>query len=151
MKTNLFRVTGCIALALFASGACARTEPLVHARITPDELKWERGALASNMRANLVGDEQKPGMYMYRVRFPAGAKVQPHFHPDERIITVMSGTLYMGYGDTFDESVMKALPAGSIWTEPAKQAHYVWAKDGEAVIQVIGGDGPSGVTRIEPK
>jgi quercetin dioxygenase-like cupin family protein len=90
-------------------------------------------------------------MYMYRVRFPANAKVQPHFHPDERIITVISGTLYMGYGDSFDESAMKALPAGSIWTEPAKQTHFVWAKDGEAVIQVIGGNGPSGVTRIEQK
>ena len=48
----------------------------------------------------------------------------------------MSGTLYMGYGDRFDESTMTALPAGSIWTEPAKQTHFVWAKDGEAVIQV---------------
>jgi len=46
---------------------------------------------------------------------------------------------------------MKALPAGSIWTEPAKQPHFAWAKEGEVVIQVVGGNGPSGVTRIEPK
>jgi hypothetical protein len=100
---------------------------------------------------NLVGDEQKPGMYVYRVRFPANFKVQPHFHPDERVVTVMSGTLYMGYGEHFDESAMKALPAGSIWTELLKQLHFVWAKDGEVVIQVVGSNGPSGVTRIEPQ
>ncbi len=87
----------------------------------------------------------------HRVRFRANAKVQPHFHPDERIITVLSGTLYMGYGDRFDESAMKALPPGSVWTEPAKQAHFAWAKDGEAVIQVIGGNGPSGITQVEQK
>jgi hypothetical protein len=69
----------------------------------------------------------------------------------ERIVTVMSGTLYMGYGDRFDESAMKALPAGSIWTEPSKQTHFVWTKDGEVIIQVVGGNGPSGITRVEPK
>lgn len=89
-------------------------------------------------------------MYMYRSRFPANYKVQPHFHPDERVVTVMAGTLYVGYGEQFDESAMKALPAGSIWTEPASQPHFVWAKDGEVVIQVIG-NGPSGTTLVKPK
>jgi hypothetical protein len=61
------------------------------------------------------------------------------------------GTLYMGFGEHFDEIAMKALQAGSICTEPRKQPHFVWAKDGDVVIQVVGGNGPSGVTRIEPK
>jgi hypothetical protein len=66
-------------------------------------------------------------------------------------VTVMSGTLYMGYGEQFDESAMKALPAGCLWTEPAKQPHFVRAKEGEVVVQVVGGNGPSGVIRIDPK
>jgi hypothetical protein len=45
---------------------------------------------------------------------------------------------------------MKALPASSIWTEPAKQPHFVWAKDGGVVIQVIG-NGPSAVILIQSK
>ena len=143
------RATGSVALALFISGAAAHADPLVGARVAPDEMKWEQGL--GNPRAKLVGDDQKPGMYMYRSRFPANAKVQPHFHPDERIVTVLSGTLYVGYGEKFDESAMKALPAGSFWTEPAKQPHYVWAKDGEVVIQVIGGNGPSAVITIPQK
>jgi quercetin dioxygenase-like cupin family protein len=116
------------------------SDPLIGARIAPDEMKWEQGA--GNPRAKPVGDDQKPGMYMYRSRFPANYKVQPHFHPDERIVTVMSGTLYVGYGEKFDESAMKALPAGSFWTEPAGQPHFVWAKDGEVVIQAVGANGP---------
>jgi quercetin dioxygenase-like cupin family protein len=150
MKTNVFRVTGCIALALFVSCASAQTEPLAAVGLAPDEFEWH-GIANGAQRVNLVGDEQKPGMYVYRIRFPANLRVQPHFHPDERVVTVMSGTLYMGYGEKFDESAMKALPAGSIWTEPVKQPHFVWAKDGEVVIQVVGSNGPSGVTRIEPK
>ena len=88
-------------------------------------------------------------MYMYRSRFPANYKVQPHFHPDERVVTVMAGTLYVGYGEQFDESAMKALPAGSIWTEPNKAAAF--RLGGEVVIQVVGSNGPSGTTPIAPK
>jgi hypothetical protein len=141
---------GCIALALLVSGGSAQSEPLVATRLAPDEFKWDQPSSGSQ-RVKLVGDEQRPGMYAYRVRFSANRKVQPHFHPDERVVTVMSGTLYLGYGEQFDESAMKALPAGSIWTEPARQPHFVWAKEGEVVIQVVGANGPSGLTRIEPK
>jgi hypothetical protein len=146
--TTGIRLMGCVALALFVSGA--RAEPLAVARFTPDEFTWER-TLTGGQRQIIVGDDRKPGMYVYRARIPANTKVQPHFHPDERIVTVLSGTLHMGYGDEFDESAMKPLPAGSIWTEPAKQPHFVWAKDGDVIIQVVGATGPSGTTRIEPK
>jgi hypothetical protein len=150
MKADIFSVAGCIALALFIFSGSAQAEPLATTQLTPDRFKWDPTPFGGQ-KVTLVGDEQKPGMYVYRVRFPANFKVQPHFHPDERVVTVMSGTLYMGYGEQFDESAMKALPAGSIWTEPAKQPHFVWAKEGDVIVQVVGGNGPSGVTRIEPK
>ena len=150
MNANMVRLTGCIALALIAGASPARTEPLAAVRLAPDEIKWE-GDQSGVQRARLVGDDKQPGMYTYRVRFPVNHKVQPHFHPDERVVTVLSGTLYVGFGEQFDERTMKALPAGSIWTEPARQPHYVFAKDGEVVFQVVGSNGPSGTTRIEPK
>jgi hypothetical protein len=150
MKADIFSVAGCIALALFIFSESAQAEPLATTQLTPDRFKWDPTPFGGQ-KVTLVGDEQKPGMYVYRVRFPANFKPQPHFHPDERVVTVMSGTLYMGYGEQFDESAMKALPAGSIWTEPAKQPHFVWAKEGDVIVQVVGGNGPSGVTRIEPK
>ena len=150
MKAGIFRVMGCIALVLIVSGSSGQTEPLAATRLTPDEIKWESEP-SGVQRASLVGDDKKPGMYAYRVRFPPNHKVQPHFHPDERVVTVISGTLYVGYGEQFDESAMKALPSGSIWTEPARQPHFVFAKDGEVVFQVVGSNGPSGLTRTEPK
>jgi quercetin dioxygenase-like cupin family protein len=148
MKARMIGVVA-TAILLFISGT-AQSDPLTTARLAPDDFKWEQGP-TGNPRTILAGDDRKSGMYMYRSKFPPNAKVMPHFHPDERVVTVISGTLYMGYGDKFDESAMKKLPAGSIWTEPAGQTHYVWAKDGEAVIQVIGGNGPTGTTRVEPK
>ena len=140
----------CIAaLALLTMSAYAQVSTLEPVRLAPEDLRWALGP-TGNQRANLAGDEKKAGMYAYRAGFAANFRNQPHFHPDDRIVTVISGTLYVGFGEQFDESKMKALPAGSIWTEPAKQPHYVWAKDGEVVIQIIG-NGPSGTTLVQPK
>src|ERR1041384_1765113 len=115
MVRNSSRVIACIVGSMmFAMGAQA--EPLASVRVTPDELAW-KGPLGGGLhRADIVGDDKKSGIYIYRVRAPAGVRMKPHFHPDERVVTVISGTLLMGYGDKFDEAAMKALPAGSVWT-----------------------------------
>ena len=53
----------------------------------------------------LYGDPTKPGVFVSRVKFSAGWKDPPHWHPDEvRTVVVLSGTLYFGSGDKWDES-----------------------------------------------
>ena len=97
----------------------------------------------------LFGDPSKPGLFVSRVRFSPGWKDAPHWHPDAaRTAVVLSGTLYFGVGDTWDESKFKAYPAGTFYSEPSKAPHFTWAKDGEVVIQVSG-IGPSGKTFIK--
>jgi ChrR Cupin-like domain len=139
----LGRVACATALALFIAAA-AQADPLQPARVTPDELTW-KSIPTGAQHAILAGDPRKAGVYVYHARFPAGFRNPPHFHSDERIVTILSGTLLVGYGEQFDESTMKALPAGSMFTEPAKQPHFAWARDGEVVIQVVG-HGPSATT-----
>jgi hypothetical protein len=60
---------------------------------------------------------------------------------------VLSGTLYFRVGDKWDESKFRAYPAGAFYSEPPRASHFLWAKDGEVIIQVIG-IGPSGKTLI---
>ena len=135
------------AVVAVAINALAQTglEPV---RLAPDDLDW--GADASAVRrVNIAGDNETSGLYAYRARFPDGFRNQPHFHPDDRIVTVISGTLQMGYGERFDEGALRALRAGSVWTEPGNQPHFVWARDGEVIIQVVG-VGPSGTTQVQP-
>jgi len=45
----------------------------------------------------------------------------------------------------------KHLVAANLGAASAKQPHFVFAKDGEVVFQVVGSNGPSCLTRIEPK
>ena len=97
----------------------------------------------------LYGDPTKPGLFVTRVRFSPGWKDQPHFHPDPaRTVVVLSGTFYFGSGETWDETKMKAYPAGTFYSEPPNSPHYTWAKDGEVTIQLTG-MGPSGKTFIK--
>ena len=133
-----------VALALsFAVAALAQgTVPIA---LTADNMRWSsQGGLAlpGLEQASLVGDPSKPGPYTIRLKFPAGYKLAPHTHPDSREVTILSGTWYTGYGEQADPALLKALPAGSFYTEPANVAHFVEVHD--AVIIQVSGVGPSG-------
>jgi quercetin dioxygenase-like cupin family protein len=92
----------------------------------------------------LYGDPTKPGLYVVRLKLPAGSKVSPHIHPEEiRTMTVISGTLYFGFGSQWDESKLQAYPPGTFFTELPTTPHFISAKDGEVIFQATG-IGPSG-------
>lgn len=138
-----------VSLVVLALGRSATADPLADVRVLPSELEWKK-INTGNERATVAGDDSKEGLYAYRIRFPANAKLAPHFHPDDRVGTVLSGTLYFGYGTEFSDSDLRPLQTGSSWTEPANNPHFAWAKDGEVVIQVVG-VGPSGTKQVAPK
>ena len=104
----------------------------------PDQLKWNPSSIAGVQVAPLAGALDKPVYYTYRVKLEKGAIVQPHTHPDARYVTVLSGTLYAGHGDTVGDSTATPFPAGSFFMVPVGVVHYSWAKDGEVVYQESG-------------
>ena len=72
----------------------------------------------------------------------------PHWHPDAvRTVLVMSGTFYFAVGEQWDESKLKAYPAGTLYSEPPNTPHFAWAKDGEVILQVTA-IGPTGNTPV---
>ena len=90
----------------------------------------------------LNGDSSKPEVYTVQITLPAHTIVPPHMHRDNRMAYIVSGTLYVGYGDKRDPAALKALPPGSYYTEPANTAHYTETRD-EPVVVVLTGVGPS--------
>lgn len=132
----------CLLVGL-AQGAIAQGKP---EPILPDQLKWG-GAPEGAQNTMVVGANDKAGLYQQRVRMPAGSKIQPHTHPDERISLVLEGTIYVGFGEKFDENNVVAVPQGAVYVAPAGVPHYIWAKEGPALYQE-GGMGPTGATFI---
>jgi quercetin dioxygenase-like cupin family protein len=66
-------------------------------------------------------------MYVYRAKLALGSKNVPHWHPEERTVVILSGTLYYGLGELWDESKLIAFPAGTFFSEPPKLPHFAWA------------------------
>ena len=91
----------------------------------------------------LKGNPKQAGLYTIVLRVPANTRIEAHDHPDDRVATVVSGTWYFGYGSRFDERALKALPAGSYYTEPPNVAHFARTGDTPVVVQITG-YGPTG-------
>jgi hypothetical protein len=124
-------------------------------RTTPSEFKFPDGApgtgtsgVAGIRTSVLKGDPNAPGLYTIMLRIPAHTRIASHVHQDDRIATVISGTWYIGYGDTFSEAALKALPAGSFYTEPADKTHFAETRDTEVIVQITG-VGPSSTTYVD--
>jgi quercetin dioxygenase-like cupin family protein len=151
MKIALPTLIAAVAVAAVASMAPADAKE-GHTIVPPQEIKWgpapdtlPPGAKA----AVLFGDPDKEGLFVLRLKFPAGYSVAPHTHPVYEVVTVISGTFYKGMGATADPRKARALPAGSFFALPPDTAHYVFMEE-ETVIQ-ISTNGPWGLTYINPK
>src|SRR5690348_5455087 len=131
-----------IALACtFASvslGALAAAGPTV---VMADQAKYgpaPKGYPEGATMAVLSGDPTAAGsQYTVRLKLPDGAKIWPHTHGDTENVTVISGTLLVGVGKSFDESKMLSLSAGSYASIPSGTPHFAKAT-GETVVQING-------------
>ena len=116
-----------------------------------DDMKWgdappvlPKGAKV----AVLDGDPFKPGPYVIRLKMPPGYKVPPHWHSKAENVTIISGALSLGMGDTLDMKGAQTLKMGGFHAIGAQIHHYAFSKGG-AVIQ-IHGEGPFDITYINP-
>ena len=119
--------------------------------ILPEAIDWQPfPAFPPSARlAILVGEPLKAGPYVVRVKVPAGVKLMPHRHPEDRIYTVISGVFYIGLGSRFDGNQVSAYPPGSLIVLPGDTPHFHWAKSGEYVTQVTA-IGPLGLEYLDP-
>lgn len=141
-----------LAAALAASLASAKStdlDPKALAYQLPDQIHWVDDPIGAKM-AVLQGDPSKPGLYIVLVKWTPHHFSHPHFHPNDRFITVLSGTWWVGTGAKFDPDSTVPLPAGTFVTHFGKQIHYDGAKDAEAVLEIVG-DGPATATPAESK
>ena len=104
------------ALIVCAIGTRAFTQGDAAIIKLPPEIVFKAPLEGPPQTVVLFGDPSKPGLFVSRVRFSPGWKDPPHWHPDfaARTAVVLSGTLYFGTGDTWDEANMKAYPSGNV-------------------------------------
>src|SRR4051812_23489786 len=90
------------ALMLVTSAASAQQMAMP---MNADDLKWmpAPNVLPAGAQAALVsGDPFKEGLYVIRLKMPAGYKIAAHNHPTSEYVTVLSGEFHIGMGDKLD-------------------------------------------------
>ncbi len=131
------------------SARAAGPDPKVLAYKMPKDIKWVTNANGAET-AVLAGDPEKPGLYVVLNKWTPHHMSRPHFHPNDRFITVISGTWWVGTGPKYEPDNTTPMPAGSFVTHFGKQIHWDGAKDGETVLQIVG-MGPATSTPAETK
>jgi quercetin dioxygenase-like cupin family protein len=121
------------------------------ATLKPGQEVWVDAPGYAGIQVMVVeGNPREPGPYVVRVKFSPGTMSTPHYHPDDRLITVIKGTWWTGKGERFDPAGTEPLPSGSFMKHPATAAHYDGAKDEEVIVQIIG-VGPSDTVFFKPE
>jgi hypothetical protein len=125
---------------------------------SPDDMKWSPAPNALPTGAQLAvleGDPMKAGPYTMRLKMPSGYKIPPHSHARNEHVTVLSGSIHFGMGDSFDEKSMKSFGAGSFAVIDAGTHHYAMAKSdnvlkGRDTIIQLHGEGPWAIQYVNP-
>ena len=128
----------------------ADLDPKAIAIQLPKDIKWVSNPNAGAETAVLLGDPSKPGLYVILQKWLPHHNSRPHFHPNDRYVTVLSGTWWVNTGPKYDPASFKPVPAGSFVIHYAKEIHYDGAKDQPCVLQIVG-MGPATNTPAEEK
>jgi hypothetical protein len=157
--------TAALLAALTAPGLGAQTEPkkpappppekkqaataTKHVMMAEADLKWgptPEGLPPGGQLAVIDGDPGKAGLFTIRIKLPDGYMVQPHWHPTDEHLTILSGNLMVGMGSKWDDSALHPLTAGGYSKMPKRTNHFVKTK-GETTFQLTA-MGPFAITYV---
>lgn len=125
-------------------------------RLTPTEIegmtKGGAGAGTSGVSGItttvLYGDPTKAGPYTIALRAPPNVRIAAHSHRDDRTAVVIAGVWRFGYGRKADEALVKTLPPGGFYSEPAGIEHFAMTGPEGATVY-ISGFGPTSTDYVE--
>jgi uncharacterized RmlC-like cupin family protein len=146
-----------LALAVLAVNSSATAPSFPQLRMTPSEIaNGDHGdsqigssKVAGVQTKILAGNPVGGGFYSILLFVPAHTTIRAHSHRDDRMATVVSGNWQFGYGTHFDESALKPLPVGSVYSEPGGVNHFARTTD-TLVVVLISGSGPTDTRYFNP-
>jgi hypothetical protein len=137
-------------VSVASAAELATLDPAVREFKLPEQIPWSKRSATGSQTAILFGDPSKPGLYVELLKRPPNNWSRPHFHDNDRYITVIEGTMLIGTGTRFDPEKTVALRAGGFVRDVAKQAHYDGTGEDGMTIEIFG-MGPATSTPAEAK
>lgn len=122
-----------------------------YAQVNSTDLKWGPAPAvfpAGAKMAVLSGDPSKSGVFVIRLKMPAGYVVPAHHHSTDEYVTVVSGEFHLGMGDKLDKTKSATLRPGGFAEAPAGMNHFAWAA--KASVVQVNADGPFNMVYVNP-
>ena len=139
MTITRYTGTAIVAVALGVTvAATSVSSQSSHTLVLADQVQWGPAPPALPPGAEIAVLEGNPaakGPVTLRLKFPANYDVPPHWHSMDERLTVMSGALRVGMGDTIDRQHSATLAPGGFVSLPAKMHHYAWTTT-QTVVQI---------------
>ena len=157
MSSIQSRLCGALTLAvailglstLAPAGAQAEIDPKSITVVPFDKLVFP-GDPTKPQIATVFGDSTKPGLYGIVIKWPPHQTSRPHSHPNDRYVTVLSGTWWINTGSKYNADTMVPMKPGAFVIHHAGEIHYDATKDDPAMIYIVGmGPAPS-IPREDP-
>jgi hypothetical protein len=122
-----------------------------HVLVPADKVEW--GPAAPQLPAGaqvsvLEGNPAERGAVTLRLKFPADYSIPPHWHSMAERVTVLSGALHVGMGDTLNRQASQTLEPGGFVSLPAKMHHFAWTAT-PTVVQITL-EGPFDIFYVNP-
>ena len=136
----------CVTSLLAWSVVATAQDSQVKKRLTPkeiealpsDERRRRHVRIAGRHNASPLRRPTKSGLYTIELRVAPNTVIQAHTHRDTRTAVVISGLWHFGYGPKNEQALVKALPPGAFYTEPAGESHFARTGPEGATVSITG-------------
>jgi len=108
-------------------------------QLKPGEMQWTDTAsfLPKGTRyCILYGDPKKQAPFAIRLKLPPKLVMKTHYHLNDEVVTLLDGSVSIGFGEKTDTSKTNTLTAGSFYVNAARVEHFLVVGDEGATIQI---------------
>lgn len=147
-RTTVHFATAALGLTMTVAPAAAQS---THVLVPADKVQWAPAPPqlpAGAQISVLEGNPSEKGPVTLRLRFPANYSIPPHWHSMTERVTVLSGALQVGMGDTLHRQASQTLAPGGFASLPAQMHHFAWTAT-PTVVQ-INLEGPFDIFYVNP-
>lgn len=123
------------------SGAHAASDVATLNGLNDDALQWSGSPMFPGAQFAVLYGQSYTGGYAVRLRRPNGYFEKPHHHESDEHVSVLSGAIHVGVGESVNRASTRAFRAGGYVVIPARTLHYSWAEG--AVVENVSWNGPA--------
>lgn len=123
-----------------------------HVMYDAAELEWGAAPEAFEPGAQAVilsGDPTRPGLFVLRLKAPAGFRIANHWHPTDEHVTLLEGDLTLAMDQDAEGAHQHTFSPGAYVLLPANMHHA--ASTGNGMTLQVSGMGPFELNYVDPK